>query len=128
MPKPCAGNAGTSIVVEDLFYNTPTRRNALKNHTEEYNRILDVVQKYAIRYFNVSFSCKHSSGNNDLHTTASSSSREVIKIIYGTRVEQCLIDLNHVGEDNYTISGYISNANTHLKKKEFIMFINSING
>ncbi len=56
--KPCAGNIGTQIVVEDLFYNIPTRKKAFKNTTEEYNRVLDVVQKYSIHNTGVAFSCK----------------------------------------------------------------------
>lgn len=47
-PRPCAGNQGTMIVAEDLFYNIPTRKRALKA-SEEFNRIADVVTKLEIR-------------------------------------------------------------------------------
>lgn len=82
-PKPCAGRTGTQIVVgvvvavlvetmdlgmmdscvvkvEDLFYNLTTRKQALKNASEQYSRILDVVQKYAIHFGakGVGFVCK----------------------------------------------------------------------
>jgi len=45
-PKPCAGVTGTTITVEDLFYNMQTRKQAFKNVNEQYQRILDVVTKY----------------------------------------------------------------------------------
>lgn len=57
-PKPCAGNDGTTITVEDLFYNTPTRLSALRSSTEEYTRILDVMTKYAVHNHKVAFVCK----------------------------------------------------------------------
>lgn len=47
-PKPLAGNQGTIITVEDLFYNMNVRRNALRSPAEEYQKISDVVSKYAI--------------------------------------------------------------------------------
>lgn len=58
VPKPCAGVPGTIINVEDLFYNIPTRLKALKNPSEEYARILDVVCRYAIHYAGVAITCK----------------------------------------------------------------------
>ena len=57
-PKPCAGNDGTIITVEDLFYNVPTRLSALRSSTEEYARILDVMTKYAVHNHKVAFVCK----------------------------------------------------------------------
>lgn len=57
-PKPCAGNVGTQITVEDLFFNAPTRRKALSNYGDEYNRILDVMQRYAVHNAGVSLTCK----------------------------------------------------------------------
>jgi DNA mismatch repair ATPase MutL len=50
-PKPCAGKDGTTIQVQDLFYNVPSRRKAMegrRNEREEYDRILSVVQRYAV--------------------------------------------------------------------------------
>lgn len=41
-PRACAGVKGTVVTIEDLFYNVPNRRKALKNPSEEYQKIVDV--------------------------------------------------------------------------------------
>ena len=56
-PKPKAGNQGTCITVEDLFYNV-ARRKTITNHLEEYRRVLDVVRSYALRHAGIAFICK----------------------------------------------------------------------
>ena len=43
--KPCAGNVGTQITVEDLFYNIATRRKALKSPAEEHAKVTEVVSR-----------------------------------------------------------------------------------
>jgi DNA mismatch repair protein MLH1 len=57
-PKACAGNNGTQITAEDLFFNTPTRMKALKSPSDEYNRILDIVTRYAVHNAGISFTCR----------------------------------------------------------------------
>ena len=57
-PKPCAGTKGTQIVVEDMFYNAPTRLKAMKSAADEYGRVLQVVQSYAIDNEGVAVSCR----------------------------------------------------------------------
>ena len=150
-PKPCAGNVGTIITVEDLFYNMSTRRQAFKNYNEEYQRILDVVTKYSINYADrkVSFTCKKSGQTApDLHTSSDGSIIEAIKTVYGPSIARELIHFSTVsgltdqessvehsgseivrlsteaGKLSFRASGYISNANYSNKKGVFILFIN----
>ena len=40
--------AGTTVLVTDLFYNTPARRKHLKTNTTELNHIIDIVTRYAL--------------------------------------------------------------------------------
>lgn len=71
-----------------------TRRQAFKNPTEQYQRILDVVTKYSVHFGDqkVSFTCKkQGQPMSDLHTPVNSSSLENIKIAYGASVSRELI-------------------------------------
>eukprot|EP01041_Mallomonas_annulata_P007820 gene7820-15990_t len=93
-PKPCASTVGTSITVEDLFYNMQTRKQAFKNNNEQYQKILDVMSKYSIHYGdkNISFICKKYGQNTpDLHTSTSNSTLDNIKNIYGSTLGKELL-------------------------------------
>lgn len=50
-----ATNKGTSIIVEDLFYNMPARRKFLKSDIAEANKISKLMYAFAIGYKNISF-------------------------------------------------------------------------
>ncbi|KAH9928998.1 histidine kinase-like ATPase, partial [Amylocystis lapponica] len=91
-PKPCAGNDGTTITVENLFYNTPTRLSALRSSSEEYARILDVVTKYAVHNPHVSFTCKKAGTSTpDVSTPSGSTTEQTIRILYGQTIAKDLL-------------------------------------
>lgn len=66
-PKPSAGKEGTTITVQDLFYNIPSRRRAMegrRSERDEYDRILNCVQRYAVHEAKrgVGFVCRGGGG------------------------------------------------------------------
>ncbi|KAL1967909.1 hypothetical protein VTN77DRAFT_2326 [Rasamsonia byssochlamydoides] len=126
-PKPTAGRGGTQITVEDLFYNVPTRRRAFRSASEEYAKILDVVGRYAIHCSGVAFSCKkHGDSGVSISTAANSSIIDRIRQIHGSAVANELIEFRV--EDNkklgFKASGYVTNANYHVKRTVILLFIN----
>ncbi|XP_067147394.1 DNA mismatch repair protein Mlh1 isoform X2 [Apteryx mantelli] len=125
-PKPCAGNQGTQIMVEDLFYNVNTRRKALKNPSEEYAKILEVVSRYAIHNSGISFSVKKQGDTmSDVRTLSNASTVDNIRSIFGNAVSRELIEVGC--EDAslaFKMKGYITNANYSVKKCIFLLFIN----
>ncbi|NXE50516.1 MLH1 protein, partial [Casuarius casuarius] len=124
--KPCAGNQGTQIMVEDLFYNVNTRRKALKNPSEEYAKILEVVSRYAIHNSGISFSVKKQGDTvSDVRTLSNASTVDNIRSIFGNAVSRELIEVGC--EDAslaFKMKGYITNANYSVKKCIFLLFIN----
>ncbi|OBZ78145.1 DNA mismatch repair protein Mlh1 [Grifola frondosa] len=142
-PKACAGNDGTTITAENLFYNTPTRLSALRSSSEEYARILDVVTKYAVHNPKVSFTCKKwvrqaASPTPDISTPSSSTTQQTIRLLYGQTIAK---DILHVGisssdnasshdegedddSESWSAESYFTNANFQAKKMVFLLFIN----
>ena len=125
-PKPCAGNKGTQITVEDLFYNVSTRRKALKSSGEEFAKIADVVSKYAIHNSGVAFTLKKQGENKaDVRTTNGASILDNIRTIYGASVARELLEVSCDNQKYaFKMHGYISNANYSVKKLQFLFFIN----
>ncbi|KAK7466744.1 hypothetical protein BaRGS_00037153 [Batillaria attramentaria] len=85
--KPCAGNVGTQITVEDLFYNVSTRRKALKSPAEEHARIVEVVSRYAIHNAKVGFTLKKQGESMaDVRTPPNSTHVDNIRTVFGASI------------------------------------------
>ncbi|KAI9561761.1 putative MLH1 [Daphnia sinensis] len=125
-PKPCAGTQGTQIVVEDLFYNVPTRKNSLKSPSEEHNRIIEVVTRFAVHNASVGFSLKKLNDNgSDVRTSPNSTQEDNIRVLYGHAVAKDLIKLQV--EDpglKVKVNGLISNVDYSGAKFTMLLFIN----
>ncbi|XP_022080123.1 DNA mismatch repair protein Mlh1-like isoform X2 [Acanthaster planci] len=124
--KPCAGNKGTQIAVEDLFYNMVTRRRVLRNASEEHNKIVEVVSRYAIHNAGVAFTLKKQGESSaDVKTLQSASTLDNIRIIYGPAVAREVLEMETENSKlAFKLRGFISNANYSVKKCIFLLFIN----
>ena len=96
---------GTTIIVSDLFYNTPVRLKYLKNLYTELAHIVDYIDKMALSYPNIKFSLY----NNDKLIISTDGKGDLLKVIYeiyGSDITKKMIPIE--GEnDDYYVSGYI---------------------
>ncbi|KAH3667974.1 hypothetical protein OGAPHI_001728 [Ogataea philodendri] len=128
-PQAVAGKDGTTITVEDLFFNFPSRLNSLRSPSEEYAKILDVVSRYAVHTTGVGFTCKkYGTTANDITIRANVTQKERIRAIYGSSVASDLLEFSVEPEPSFGLSkcsGYVTNVNFDNKKSIApIFFIN----
>ncbi|ODQ67253.1 DNA mismatch repair protein MutL [Nadsonia fulvescens var. elongata DSM 6958] len=129
-PKATAGKNGTQIIVEDLFFNVPSRLRVFKSSSEEYSKILDVVSRYAIHTKNVAFSCKkYGDSHASLTIPYNYSVVDRIRVVYGSSVASELLPLSSKANEQLgllKISGFITNPNYNGKRNIMpVLFINN---
>jgi len=118
-----ASTNGSTVIVEDLFFNVPARLKFLKTDSTEKQQIETLVSRYALAFPSVNFELK-SDGKTVLQTTGKGDKREVLYQIYGLDIGKQLIE-TQFQEGEYQVSGFISPANlTRSNRKEIIFFIN----
>ncbi|KAM8713362.1 hypothetical protein ACLKA7_013643 [Drosophila subpalustris] len=124
-PKPCAGNQGTIITIEDLFYSMPQRRQALKSPAEEFQKISDVVSKYAVHNPHVGFVLGKQGEQPALKTQAFSTRAENIRAIYGAAIAKELMEFSHKDDMfRFELECQLTQVNYAAKKSTLLLFIN----
>ena len=114
---------GTTMIVRDVFFNTPARRKFLKSVTTETAYITDLIEKFmlcnldvSIRYIVNNQTRLQSSGNGDL--------KEVIYQIYGREVHKALVEVDHKADD-ISIKGFIAKPEiSRSNRNQLIYFVN----
>ncbi|GAB1865171.1 DNA mismatch repair protein Mlh1 [Camponotus japonicus] len=126
-PAPCAGNQGTIITIENLFYNVATRRKALSNPSEEFNKITEIVMKYAVHNPTVGFTLKkHGESSAQVRTPHNSTKQSNIRILYTNSVARELLEVE-LNDDTYKfkMQALVTNANYTNKRMMMLLFINN---
>ncbi len=119
----CSTNAGTSIAIKNLFYNTPARRNFLKSNPVEMRHIVDEFQRVALANPNVFFTLHHD-GQEVYHLPASVLKQRIVHL-FGNNYNQRLVP---VEEDTSIIKlhGYVGKPEFARKTRgEQFFFVNN---
>ena len=120
--EPAAALKGTSITVQNLFYNTPARRKFLKSPRVEFRKIVEMIRRYALSNPSVSFNLV-SDERNILNLNSESLEDRIVHVMDPAYRDQ-LLKLNFLKGD-YTISGFLGNLNlVRTRPGEQYIFLN----
>jgi len=97
---------GTTIIVSDLFYNTPARMKFLKRDNTEGNYVADAVARAALSHPEVSYRLIKD-GKQTLFTSGDGDLKNTIYAVYGKDFANGLIPCNYE-LNGISVKGYIS--------------------
>jgi DNA mismatch repair protein MutL len=119
----CSANAGTSICIKNLFYNTPARRNFLKSNAVEMRYIIDELQRIALANPQVFFTMHHN-GQEVYHLPAATAKQRIIHL-FGNNYNERLVP---VEEDTNVVKlqGFVGKPEFARKTRgEQFFFVNN---
>jgi len=92
--RPAGCPEGTSITIENLFFNTPARFKFLKKDSSEAAAVADVLERMSLARPDVSFRLV-SQGNELLHTPGNNDLRSAIFAVFGKEAASTIKLLEH---------------------------------
>jgi DNA mismatch repair protein MutL len=110
---PVGAPVGTSVLVEDLFYNTPARKKFQKSRNTELAHIHDMLEGIFLANPHIAFRLT-SNGSELMVTDRSTSALDTIARIYGSGVARELVPVTARGP-LLTITGHISRPSLSRK-------------
>lgn len=100
------GPIGTTVTVQDLFYNTPARLKFLKSPGTELGQCVEIVSRYALSYPHVSFKLIH----NDqvaVETDGQGDMLEAVAKVWGRELSKALAPIETTVA-GLTLQGFVS--------------------
>lgn len=115
---------GTSIIVRDLFFNTPARRKFLKSNQTEAAHIAELVEKIALSHQDVSIRLI---ANNQakLQTSGNGNLKDSIYRLYGREVAMALLPVEYSAQ-GIEITGVIAKPEVSRASRSMEMYF--VNG
>ena len=122
--KEIAFSKGTTLEVNQVFYNTPARQKFLKRDSTEAAHITQVVQQQALAHPEIQFSLHHN-GRQLLATLPTDQALYRIAELFGADLSKELIRVD-TNDGTYRIEGFISSpVYTRSNRNTQYCFINS---
>ncbi|MDE6583549.1 MAG: DNA mismatch repair endonuclease MutL [Clostridia bacterium] len=113
---------GTTIVVQNLFYNTPARAKFLKKPKSEESEITHLIEKFMLSKPEVDF--EYVVDEKVVYSHASGTLDEVVYLIYGRDVYDNLLKLDYF-EDDIKVEGYVVSPKLSRPNRTYqTLFIN----
>ncbi|MGD8966312.1 MAG: DNA mismatch repair endonuclease MutL [Anaerolineae bacterium] len=118
---------GTTVTVENLFFNVPARRKFLRSDRTERRHIDRWVTRYAMAYPELRFALSHSD-RIALRSPGNGELRDVLAAIYGLEIGENALEIVHGGRDGQAdihVSGLVGPPSFHRANRTYItIFVN----
>lgn len=121
--EPCSHHAGTTILVKNLFFNVPARRNFLKSNQVELRHVVEEFTRVALAHPHLAFSFHHNSV--ELYHLRSGNLRQRIIGLFGKGYNDKLVPVEEI-TDYVSVSGFIGKPDISRKSRgEQFFFVNN---
>lgn len=108
---------GTTIIVRNLFFNTPVRRKFLKQPMTEGGYVSDLMEHMALSNPTVSFKYMVN-GQIKFHTTGNGDLKEIIYRIYGRDIANELVEVNKE-KNGMKIAGFLGKPTINRSNRNY---------
>ena len=114
---------GTTLIVRNLFYNTPARKKFLKTPSTETSYIVEMMERIALSHPDISFQLI-TDNRSRFHTTGSGDLLDVIFRVYGRDTASMLVPISSEN-DGLVVSGFLGKPEIVRSNRNMeIYFIN----
>lgn len=115
---------GTTLIVRELFFNTPARKKFLKSPATEGAYISDLMEHMALSRPDVAFSFMIN-GNVRFHTSGNGDIREIVYRIYGRDTVKELFPFR-ASKEGFSVEGFLGSPSIVRSNRNFEFFF--VNG
>ena len=115
---------GTTVVVRDIFFNTPARMKFLKKDVTEGNSVAGIVDRMAISHPEISFRFIRD-GKQVLMTSGNGKLKDAVYAVFGREFSETLIPVDY-RVNHMRVTGFVTKPSASRKSRAMqYFFINS---
>ncbi|MGN0346560.1 MAG: DNA mismatch repair endonuclease MutL [Lachnospiraceae bacterium] len=116
-PEEIGAPDGTTIIVRNLFYNTPARKKFLKSDQTENAYISDLMEHMALARPDISFAYIVN-GKTKFATSGNGDLKEIIYRLYGREMANEVVPLSYE-KDGIRLEGYLGSPSINQSNRNF---------